>query len=164
MTVFVTADHHFGHSSIIKLCKRPFDNVTHMDEEMVQRWNSVVGKDDFVYHLGDFSFRSGHRDYALSLFDRLNGTKLLLAGNHDGTATRHLPWNQQRFGIHTEDMHGKKIVMCHYPLEEWEGFHRGAIHLHGHTHGTLRVIDRRYDVGVDVNDFTPVNIEKYLGL
>lgn len=163
MTVFVTADHHFGHANIIKLCKRPFDNVTHMDEGMVQRWNSVVGKDDFVYHLGDFCFRSNSLEYMRGIFNRLNGHKILITGNHDGQHSTHLPWSSRKES-HTGRFDGVHVVMYHYPLEEWEGFHRGAIHLHGHTHGTLRVIDRRYDVGVDVNDFTPVNIEKYLGL
>ena len=53
--VFVTADHHWGHANILGYCDRPFDNVEEMDAEMVRRWNEVVGSDDEVFHLGDFT-------------------------------------------------------------------------------------------------------------
>ena len=53
--IFFTSDHHFYHSNIIKYCQRPFHSVEEMNEEMIRRWNSVVGVDDTVYYLGDFS-------------------------------------------------------------------------------------------------------------
>jgi len=35
---------------------------------------------------------------------------------------------------------------------------RGAINLHGHSHGKLTPIPRQYDVGVDVQAFRPVTL------
>ncbi len=57
----------------------------------------------------------------------------------------------------------------HYPFEEWNHFFSGAIHLHGHQHNLsdynykmkLKGL-KRYDVGVDANQFKPVNIEEII--
>ena len=79
--VFVTSDTHFWHANIIRYCNRPWKTAEEMNDEMVRRWNSVVGKDDVVIHLGDFSF--GSREKVKSVFDRLNGRIDLVMGNHD---------------------------------------------------------------------------------
>ena len=52
-----------------------------MNDGLVERWNSVVGKDDTVIHLGDFSF--GNRAKVEEAFSRLNGKIDLVLGNHD---------------------------------------------------------------------------------
>lgn len=51
-----------------------------MNEEMVKRWNSVVGPGDVVYYLGDFSLANRSVEY---FAPRLNGEKHLIMGNHD---------------------------------------------------------------------------------
>ena len=53
---FFTSDTHFGHANIINLCKRPFKDVNHMNDMLVENWNNVVTDDDTVFHLGDFAF------------------------------------------------------------------------------------------------------------
>jgi len=53
--VFFTSDTHFNHVNIIKYCSRPFSSVEEMNREMIARWNSVVGPEDTVFHLGDFA-------------------------------------------------------------------------------------------------------------
>lgn len=80
MTIFFTSDHHFSHKNIIQLCNRPFNSVEEMDEEMIRRWNSVVAEEDFVYYLGDFSLSIKPVE---KYVHRLNGTKILIPGNHD---------------------------------------------------------------------------------
>lgn len=52
---FFTSDTHFGHANIINLCKRPFRDVNHMNDMLVENWNSVITDDDIVFHLGDFA-------------------------------------------------------------------------------------------------------------
>jgi len=82
--IFFTADHHFGHANIIKFSERPFESLEHMNEELIKRWNEKIGKDDTVYHLGDFSL--GKPDFTKEILDRLNGNIHLIKGNHEGAA------------------------------------------------------------------------------
>ncbi|WP_275667827.1 metallophosphoesterase family protein [Paramagnetospirillum kuznetsovii] len=41
MTNFFTADLRLGHANIIKLCKRPFEDVVAMDRAIIDRWNGI---------------------------------------------------------------------------------------------------------------------------
>lgn len=51
--IWLVSDTHFNHSNIIKYCNRPYQSVSEMDWDMVEKWNSVVKPNDHVYHLGD---------------------------------------------------------------------------------------------------------------
>jgi calcineurin-like phosphoesterase family protein len=42
MSVFFTADTHFGDHRTINISRRPFANTAEMDEVMVERWNAAV--------------------------------------------------------------------------------------------------------------------------
>lgn len=77
---FVIADTHFGHGSIIKYCNRPFTDIDAMNEELIKRWNEVVRNQDTVFILGDFAFG---KNAISQIAPRLNGTKILIKGNHD---------------------------------------------------------------------------------
>lgn len=93
--IWLTSDTHFGHRNIIKYCNRPWnsgkdlngelivtdEDVLAMDNELIARWNSVVGKDDLVWHLGDFAL--GGKEVAERVFPQLNGRINLVMGNHD---------------------------------------------------------------------------------
>lgn len=79
--VFFTSDHHFGHNLIIDFESRPFAGAEEMDKVMIANWNAVVGKEDTVFHLGDFSFRN--QEDTRSIVAALNGYKILILGNHD---------------------------------------------------------------------------------
>lgn len=163
MTTFISADLHIGHKGIIQLCNRPFVSVDHMNAELVQRWNAVVGPTDEVWFLGDFCWK-GHEHY----FHQLQGDKHLIIGNHDHHAVLTLPWASQPqdyVEIKLPDKTGQtyKIVLNHYPYEEWNGYYKGAIHLHGHVHGRpLNPIPRRVDVGVDAWNFSPITLDQII--
>lgn len=125
-----------------------------MDENLVENWNTVVSKDDTIYHLGDVIFSKDH-----SILRRLNGNKLFLVGNHD--------IDRSWYAIDYEEIKykGVKFVLCHYPLLTWNRARRGAIHLHGHCHGTVNHLNtnlRRFDVGVDVYNYKPVSIDQII--
>ena len=79
--ICLVADTHFNHENIIKYCNRPFKDIEEMNESIIENWNSVIKKDDIVYHLGDFGF--GSLEDLKQIFDRLNGKKYLIMGNHD---------------------------------------------------------------------------------
>jgi calcineurin-like phosphoesterase family protein len=164
MTIFFTADTHFGHGKIISYCNRPYATADEMDADLIRRWNEVVKPDDTVYHLGDLAFRNRE-----SAFHQLNGQKHLIIGNHDGRKVIVLPWASQpvtELFLTIKDAEGidRELFLYHYPVEEWDGFYRGVIHLHGHVHGKqLHPCEKiRVDVGVDRFNFTPVTIDQIL--
>ena len=171
MTIWFTADTHFGHAGIIRHRARPFSTVEAMDEGLIQAWNAVVRPRDTVWHLGDLAF--GPRGTAERCHRRLNGRKHLIVGNHDGAEVRGLPWES----VHdVAELHvdGVRLVMCHYPMLTWHGAarnrgaHVDAVMCHGHVHGTpsdprLPHFDPcRLDVGVDMRGMAPVAVETLL--
>ena len=166
---FFTSDTHFNHANIIKFCNRPFKDVEQMNDVMIANWNSVIGKDDTVFHLGDFCL-GGAAEWT-KILDRLNGKIYLIMGNNDlknirqGFISRfeHVAM-QMRIEI------GKKrIYLCHYPFLCFEGSYKDDVwQLFGHVHtrrsnsgidaGRLQYLyPTQYDVGVDNNNFTPVS-------
>ncbi len=155
MQTLFTADTHFGHAAARALYRRPFPTVAAMDEAMVERWNAVVGEADEVFHLGDFAVR--HPDPA-GLLARLHGTKHLLIGNNDPASVTALPgWHsvQPYLEIAREET---TLVLCHYALRSWRDMGRGALNLHGHSHGRLAPMTRQFDVGVDARAYAPVTL------
>jgi calcineurin-like phosphoesterase family protein len=157
MTTWFTADHHFGHGGARGLFRRPFPSTAAMDEALAARWNEVVGAADVVWHLGDFAVRQPAARVA-ELLAALAGTKHLLRGNNDGPATTAQPgWaSVQDYAELEED--GTHLVLCHYPLRSWHRMSRGALNLHGHSHGRLTPMPRQADVGVDCWHFRPVGL------
>lgn len=155
MSVFVTSDTHFFHNNIIKYCNRPFETVDDMNAALIENWNTTVAPTDTVYHLGDVSF--GSVDNTITVLNRLNGKIHLIVGNHDPQKVKKLSrWSSVQEYL-TMNWWDTRIVMFHYPIEEWDGKHRGSYHFHGHCHGKLdNVIPRRYDVGVDSNGLKPI--------
>ena len=149
MKTFFTSDSHFGHKNIIKHCNRPFASVEVMDEDLMARWNAVVSPEDTVYHLGDFSLLSANKVSAL--LSRLHGTKHLIVGNHDTVQ-----------GVAQINLEGYKIVLCHYPMREWPGMWRGALHLYGHVHGNMQPLPGSMDMCADVWGGNPVTLGQIL--
>ncbi|MDR6147869.1 calcineurin-like phosphoesterase family protein [Sphingomonas sp. SORGH_AS870] len=159
MTIFFTADTHFGDHRTINIWKRPFASVAEMDALLIDRWNDVVGPEDSVWHLGDVARRPAD---VPALLARLHGTKHLLRGNNDPDATL-TAQGWASVGDYAEmEVDGHRLVLCHYPFRSWNGQHKRALNLHGHSHGRLKPLLRQYDVGVDVHDFTPVTLERLL--
>lgn len=80
--IFFTADTHFGHANILKLCGRPFDTIEEMNEKMIDNWNDRVKGTDTVYIVGDMFFRCSDAE---TILKRLKGKKRLVIGNHDSS-------------------------------------------------------------------------------
>ena len=156
MKTYITSDLHFGHKNIQKFCPETrghYKDVEHMNEEMIREWNEIVEHDDLVYILGDVAFMPAPK--AREILLRLNGRKILVEGNHD---VKQLKDNSFRACL--EEIHKylevqwdkRKIVMFHYPIhKEWNQAHRGAIHFHGHLHGSPSGLEeyRCRDMGFD---------------
>jgi len=162
LTVYFTSDNHFGHNNILQLGKgRPFDSLSEMEEAMIENWNRVVQKGDRIYHLGDFSFKA-KQDHIDSILRKLNGDKFLISGNHDSKAVLKSQHWSQVWQYREISIEGQKIILSHYPFQEWNRSWHGSWHLHGHCHGNLAWTPtiKRLDIGVDCYDFTPVSFEK----
>ncbi len=161
MAVWFTADHHFGHGSIIQLCGRPFSDVVEMDNAMVERWNAVVGSEDVVWHLGDFAHRCGP-NHAAEIFGCLHGKAIhLIRGNHDRKTTLALPWTSIQHYAEIV-IERRLLILFHYALRVWNRSHFGSLSLFGHTHGLLPGTSASCDVGVDMWDFRPVSLDEIL--
>lgn len=159
--VFVISDTHFGHSNIIAYANRPFANVIDMDETMIANWNNVVKPQDKVYHLGDVVI---NRRFLPSVMPRLNGTKVLIKGNHDIFKLKdYLPWFKDIRAYHKIDW----AILSHIPIHP-DQIGRFARNVHGHLHdkrvrltwdANNAVMDERYvNVCVEQINYTPVEL------
>ena len=154
--LFFTSDTHFGHENILKYCGRPYRSIDGMREQFIYLWNKKVPADGIVFHCGDFAF--AEKDEVADILNRLNGTVILIEGNHDNESK-----NPDRAWLHLfEEVHSllrihvmdhhQSITLCHYPMLVWDRSANGSWMLHGHCHGTL--IDAPglcLDVGIDCN-------------
>lgn len=159
MKTFITSDLHFGHKNIMSFCSvtraRFKNDVDYMNETMTREWNEIVSPGDLTYILGDVAFLPAQA--AVAYMRRLNGRKILVAGNHDEKLLK-----DPRFRACFEEIHnyleinydGNHIVMCHYPFAEWNRMHRGAINFHGHLHGNPSGMEqyRSVDVAMDAQN------------
>jgi calcineurin-like phosphoesterase family protein len=161
MEIFVTSDFHFGHENkhggIIKLCNRPFSLIEEHDAKLVENYNSLVGKNDIVYILGDFAWKN-HVNYA----KQLKGNKILIKGEHDRKMRRDaINQFSEVYDILFRIINDKQIIFCHWPLSSWQGFYHQSWHFHGHSHA--KRLEEPYslscDVGVDAWDYFPVPFE-----
>lgn len=160
MATFFTSDSHFGDHRTINIWRRPFSSVAEMDRVLEQAWNAAVAPDDEVWHLGDFARKAAD---VPDLLARLNGTKHLIRGNNDPAATLAAPGWASVQDYAEFELVGVKLVLCHYPFRSWNGQHRRALNLHGHSHGRLKPLLRQHDVGVDVWQWRPVTLAEILG-
>lgn len=157
--IWFTSDFHVGHRNIIKYCNRPFQSVEEMDEYLLHEWHSKVSDDDTVYFLGDFSL-DRRAERVLSMLNALPGDIHFIRGNHD-VALKNVDLPQFHSGTLEVEIDGQRLLLSHYPFEEWSGmpFRNGRIHsgstvwhLHGHSHGNLKtIVSGRYDISWDVH-------------
>lgn len=140
--IWFTSDLHFFHDRILEFHPKRKEifgsTVEKAKEAMIQLWNSRVNKKDTVYILGDLAF--GEVEDKRKLFQRLNGNKVLILGNHDKVPDH---------------------------LLSWEHKDKGSIMIHGHCHGKVDQINTdskelRVDVGIDGNlaNYDLISLEK----
>ena len=176
--IFFTSDLHFGHEQVLELCHRPFRDIREMNRVLVEKFNAVVHPEDTVYILGDVAHRMPLPEVQ-KLLVGMNGHKILLSGNHDlayDYAKSYQTEDGQMVQLFEEISDMKTIraekhtlVMMHYPMLSWLDSRRGSIMLHGHIHAAAgynrenqEIGLRRFDIGVDANDYAPVSLEEVL--
>lgn len=161
--MFFTADTHFAHRNIVRYCHRPFADSDEMDEVLISNWNEVVGRDDVVYHLGDFAL--GPVKKVREIIKRLNGKIYLCEGlAHDTSAKANGDLFEDIRDTFLIKPGGQQIFLSHYMHKVWPSSHYGTWHLFGHSHGRMDEYTKNegklLDVGVDTHDFYPWTFEE----
>jgi calcineurin-like phosphoesterase family protein len=180
--VYITSDTHFGHKNIVRGVTnwrtqdgevpidstRDFQTIEQMNERLIDGINHFVGQDDTLIMLGDVSF--GGFDNIGIFLERLVCHNIhLILGNHDHHIDRNRDFVQGRFlsvqHYLEANIEGQDFVLCHYPLQSWNGLNKGVIHLHGHVHlPPHRKFGngKRLDVGMDGNGMDPYSISEII--
>ena len=186
--LFFTSDTHYSHSNICSATTnwsvndgyaRKFDSLQDMNQRLVDNINNMVGEDDILIHLGDFSF--GGFDKIEEFRSQINCKNIHLTfGNHDHHIERNKEGVQRLFSsvqqylrlevrrpINKATVEKFTFVCMHYPIASHHDMNQGVIHLHGHVHlpPHLRIgKGKSLDVGVDGNGLEPISLDEILEL
>jgi hypothetical protein len=182
--IFFSSDSHFNHSNICRATSnwgggrgtRDFHSLGEMNDAIVSGINSVVGADDYLVHMGDWSF--GGFESIIEFRKRIACKNVILfLGNHD----HHIRNNKEGVQGHFKHVssydvleirrpEGKVVgkyqfVCCHFPIASWDGMNKNVPHLHGHVHlpPRLKIHEgKAMDVGVDGNNLEPYSLNEIL--
>lgn len=174
MKYWWTSDQHFGHENVIKYCARPFRDAAEQTAVLVANFNSRVSPGDVTYHLGDFSFLK--KDQSAAILKSLNGSHILVLGNHDRTNTSmsDMGFMSVQHSLHVE-IEGKRLFMSHIPPSSFaepdreykavfkqEPHMEYDFHLCGHVHEKWARRGNVINVGVDQRNFYPASLDELL--
>ena len=133
-----TSDTHFFHDNILRYCNRPFKNSLEMNNALIKNWNDLVGKDDIVYHLGDFSFGKDKKTNIPDLVSKLNGKIHLILGNHDKldstNFTMRFYYDAGFYRVYDQPVIiNNFFILSHQPLQ-WIKDGDAYANIYGHVH------------------------------
>lgn len=184
--IFFSSDSHYSHQNICRGVSnwpegrgtRDFRSLGEMNDAIVAGINSVVGPDDYLVHLGDWSF--GGFESIVEFRKRVVCKNIILfLGNHD----HHIRNNKDGVRGHFKHVSSYDIldirkpvgnetkkyqfVCCHFPIASWDGMNKKVPHLHGHVHlpANLKIHEgRAMDVGMDGNNLQPYSLNEILAI
>jgi calcineurin-like phosphoesterase family protein len=184
--LFFTSDTHYNHKNICRgvsnweggLDKtRDFKTLSQMNDAIVNGINEVVGQDDILIHLGDWSF--GGFEYVREFRNRVLCRDIhLILGNHDHHIENDREGCQELFTsvshytrlevtrpshpiISGANYTKQTFVLSHFPICSWHDMSKGNIHLFGHVHlpATQKIMPgRSIDVGMDGSYMKPYSL------
>jgi calcineurin-like phosphoesterase family protein len=185
--LWFTSDTHYNHGNICTATTqwinpvtcREFESLEQMNAHLVGNINEMVGEDDILFHLGDWSF-GGFEQIELFRNQIVCKNVHIITGNHDhhiendregiqsifSSVNKYLnlvvKWN-----VGTPLMGEQRFALMHFPIASWDNMARGAIHLHGHVHfeADKRIgVGKMMDVGCDGNELYPIEMSEVLKL
>jgi calcineurin-like phosphoesterase family protein len=149
----------------MEYCGRQFKNKDVMNNHIIKQYNKIVGKEDTCYILGDIAM-SATKQELIPLIQKLNGIKILIAGNHDRFSVL------EYYELGFSSVHGhlklkykeQEIYIAHDPA--WAQI-PNTLWFCGHIHNVFRKIRTLsntliINVGVDVWEFQPQSIDDLL--
>lgn len=168
--IYYTSDLHLGHVNVLKYDNRPFATIEEMNQAIIDKWNEKVKEEDHIYIIGDFAYRTAvDPSYYLK---QLKGKKHLIRGNHDKVTLESksaYKYLESIEGIEHIKDGSRNVILCHFPIAEWNAMKRGSYHIHGHIHGrmddTFRFMstrDRALNAGCMINGYEPVTIDELI--
>lgn len=164
--IYFISDFHFGHSNILNFERKQFNNITEHDNYIINEYNKVIKKDDIVYILGDLGC-AGYgttRDYLQQCFLKLNGKKIIVAGNHDRYPASFYETLQGVVDFYNHPVYlSKRIVVSHEPVKVDDDVING----HGHLHGAILNLKNYVCVSAHVINYKPLSFKtifKLLGV
>lgn len=186
--LFFTSDTHYNHSNLCSATTkwgnssnltRDFESLDKMNDTLVNNINNMVGEDDILIHLGDFSF--GGFDKIQEFRDRILCKNIhLVLGNHDDHISRNKENVQSLFSsvqdylrlevrrpINKATTEKFNFICMHFPIISWDNMNQNVMHLFGHVHlpAHLRVMEgRAMDVGVDGNNLEPISLDEVVNI
>lgn len=164
--LWLTGDDHFSHMNkvggIIKFCNRPYPNIREHDEGLMDNWNERVKVRDTVIIDGDISYASVSK--TKHILRRLNGNKIMVTGDHDKVVWQCRECFKEITQYKTITVDKKFIVIFHWCIRAWQRSHYNSYHAYAHSHGKLPPIGKSWDIGVDNNNYCPLNIDEFLSI
>ena len=183
--LWFTSDTHYNHANICSsttkwtdpVTCREFTSLEHMNAHLVGNINEVVGQDDILFHLGDWSF-GGFEQIERFRNQIVCRNIHIITGNHDhhiendregiqslfSSVNKYLNLNV-KWNVGTPLMGEQRFALMHFPIASWDNMAKGAIHLHGHVHfeADKRIgAGKMMDVGVDGNGLYPIEMSEVL--
>jgi calcineurin-like phosphoesterase family protein len=148
------------HENIIKYCNRPFKDVYKMNDAIIRNHNARVTPEDTVFFIGDFCFRDKDKINAEYWLKQLNGHFVFIQGNHDhNNGTKSILLNA------VIEAGGMEIYLVHNPAQCQLMY---KLNLVGHVHGAWKYKVQGktilINVGCDVHNYYPINLEEVLAL
>jgi calcineurin-like phosphoesterase family protein len=176
--IWVTSDWHFNHNKEFIWGPRGFSSVEEMNENIIEKYNSVVRENDIIYCLGDCGLGGAGQEALNQLknyIERLNGTIIIVQGNHCTNKRIELYRqckNVQQVEVATTLKYGKyHFYLSHYPTltSNWDNdkpLKQRTVNLCGHSHTKNRWQDWDkgpiYHVELDAHANFPVSIEQII--
>jgi calcineurin-like phosphoesterase family protein len=184
--LWFTSDTHYNHANICSsttkwtdpVTIREFKTLEHMNSHLVGNINEVVGQDDVLFHLGDWSF-GGFESIEQFRNQIVCQNVHIVTGNHDHHIQNNRGDCQNLFSSVNKyvelnvkwpvgpEMHEANFVLMHFPIASWNNMARGAIHLHGHVHFNPNVRlqeGKMMDVGCEGNNLYPIDMSEVLSI
>lgn len=148
----------FGQERSRIISKRPYNSVEEMTEDLIAKWNETVKPEDTVYHCGDFGLYKYRK--------LLNGKIVLICGNYeDDISDEELykyGFDEVHRGTYSIKYNDTIITMQHEPYKIRDKRHlnkSGIINLFGHLHKLCLAKEYGVNVGVDLHNFKPIDID-----
>ncbi|MBO5440785.1 MAG: metallophosphoesterase [Clostridia bacterium] len=171
------ADTHFGHTQILEECRPQFKTIEEMNETIINNINRKMTRNDTLYILGDFAYRS--KTPPIEFLKAIKPKKVLILGNHDAWVKKLTDEEKKKYiigGVHNElriKKNGIELYLCHYPRLAWNRSHYFGTtfsicgHIHDRKDGAIAAelfpfVKNQFNAGVDINNYEPVTFEELI--